>query len=249
MKLFFGRFKKLNVALILLVLTVSCVILVMYSPQPPAPAPIIVMPFPYRIPAQRIPLFERWVPMSWSWAWRLKQAVFGRPKVVSFTVSVLTASNATKVPRRPDFVSNDGIQVWVLSSSHAIKPRAGVELLSAVGITTADGIEAQLFQGNTISVDGVTANVGAAADLFSRLRPGKTDLTAIITYSEAVTNQTAISGSAGSIASVSIRTNLAIAARVQVPEGRALFIMDGGHVLTDGKRAGVLISVERLPKK
>jgi hypothetical protein len=51
------------------------------------------------------------------------------------------------------------------------------------------------------------------------------------------------------MASVSIRTNLAIAARVRVPEGRALFIMDGGHALTDGKRAGVLISVERLPKK
>jgi hypothetical protein len=249
MKLFFGRFRGLKATLILLVLAVSCLILVMYSPQPPAPAPIIVMPFPYRIPAQRIPLFERWVPMSWSWAWRLKQAVFGRARVVSFAVSVLTSANAPVEVGEPDFVSNDGIQVWVLSSSRAIKPAPGVELLSSSRITRADGMEAQLFIGNSISAAGVTANVGVEADLFSRPRPGRTDLTAIITYSESVTNGTAISGNPAGTASVSIRTNLAVAVRVQVPDGRSLFIMDGGRGLTNGNRAGVLISVERPIKK
>jgi hypothetical protein len=79
-------------------------------------------------------------------------------------------------------------------------------------------------------------------DLLPRLRANSVDLSAILTFAEAVTNSAAaieLSGTNG----ISIRTNLAVAVRVNIPTGSGVFLLDSSQEMTNGKRIGFILSV------
>ncbi len=69
----------------------------------------------------------------------------------------------------------------------------------------------------------------------ARKHRNSTDLTALICFSEAVTNQLDAS-------LVSIRTNLALAIRLEIPNGKGAFLLDTKLGATNQGSVGVIIS-------
>jgi len=100
-----------------------------------------------------------------------------------------------------------------------------------------------MYVGNTLSIGATPGNAAVVMDFSPRVRRDSTDLTAFITVSEAMTNQTAPMAGQASINAVSIQTNFAAAARVQIPHGSGVFPLNDGRAVANGKRVGVLISV------
>jgi len=98
-----------------------------------------------------------------------------------------------------------------------------------------------MFVGESIVLNGSTNDVGLKAAFFPRVRKESTDLFAVISFSELVTNQPDVpyGFKAGSV--VSIRTNLDFAARLQVPKGSGFLLLDGNSVGAARKRFGALI--------
>ena len=233
-------------------------------PSPPAPpASVIVMPLPYSIPRQRISLFDAWVPRnpSWAWLWRLKEQIQGRRKTFDLATTIIDFTSAgdsflTNFPAaKPAFTNTNGLKIWLMGDPEltalrgGLKRVPGADVLSAGRITTADGMEAQLFSGNTISINGSPGNVGMAINLLPHVRRDSTDLTTIITFSETITNQPGATLDSSQTSTISIQTDFAVAARIQIPKATGVFLLDTGSGAPNHKRIGVILSVNPPPPK
>jgi len=246
-------------------ITLSCFIIVLVvgyllvlCPAPPAPpAPVIVMPLPYRIPPQKLSLFDTWVPQKpgWAWLWRLKSLIVGLQKHIHITATFIDLTNSGEsfltnaALAKPQFTNTNGLRVWLLGDKELTALRRnlertpGTDLLTSAGITTASGMEARLFSGNTIPINGFPTSVGLSVDLLPRARRDATDVTTIITFSEAVTNQPGATPGPSQTGAVSMQTNLAVAARIQVPKAMGVFLLDAGSGAPHPKRIGVILSI------
>jgi hypothetical protein len=235
-------------------LAISCVILLlgaglflMLRRSEPAPvAPVMVISLPYKIPRQKVSLFDRWVPRraSWSWLWRFKETVLGRPKVCDLRATVVDFAGSgesflTSHPLPPPaFADANGLKIWLLSQSEInslnrdLRQVSGPEILYMPGITTADGMQAQLTSGNTIPIRGSPVTVGLSIDLLSRLRLNGADVTTIITLTEAITNQASGAAEAPATGALDVQTDFKVASRMQVPKGFGAFLLQGPPAAT-----------------
>ena len=222
----------------------------------PNPPPFLVLHRPFSRP---LPLRDRilqWIPAasSWSWVPRLEDIVLGRRKPVNVYADIMALQDSTVgsvhsslALGRPSFSDTNGLQVWFLggrelrSVRDTLKRTPGADFLSHPRISTADGCECSMFVGESIVLNGSTNDVGLKAAFFPRVRKESTDLFAVISFSELVTNQPDVpyGFKAGSV--VSIRTNLDFAARLQVPKGSGFLLLDGNSVGAARKRFGALI--------
>jgi hypothetical protein len=234
-------------------------------PASPAPlATVSVMPLPYSIPSGKISLFDRWVPRqpSWGWLWRLKETIQGRPKVCDLAATVIdfAASGDSLLTNlslpKADYADTNGQRIWLLSETRLnalrrdLSQMPGAELVCSPRITTADGRQACVMSGSTIPIQGVLRSVGLSMEFLPHLRPDATDLTTIITLTEAITNQVGMSAGPPSTGATGVQTNLAVAARIQVPKWRGVFLLGTPSAAGNHKRIGVLLSVTTpTPKK
>src|SRR5215471_3328083 len=60
----------------------------MFTRQSPLPSAVTILPPGYNIPPQKASIPDRWISRKWGWYWRLKQRVFGPPKIVSLAALV-----------------------------------------------------------------------------------------------------------------------------------------------------------------
>jgi len=256
---------KRLVAVVCLILVLGGGVFLALRPARPVPlAPVVVMPLPYSIPPQKVSLFDRWVPRqpSWAWLWRLKETIAGRPKVCDLAATVFdfTGSGEAFLTNfslpKPEYADATGLSIWILSEAElsALRPRLrqtpGAEVLQSARIITADGEQARLTSGNTIPIQGVSTSVGLSVDFLPRMRPEATDITTIITLSEVVTNRPGTTAGSSPIGATCVQTNLAVAARIQVPKGSGVFLLEGPSAAANQKRIGVLLSVNSpKPKK
>ncbi len=223
-----------------------------FRPSPPVPA--VVMPLPNGIPAQKPTLLERSIPPTWGWAWRLKDLVFGRIKPITLKAAIIDCrglSNSVSpllLLREPQFATTNGLQVWILSEDELDAVRRGLlqtpgnEILAQPRVLGGDGIECILYEGTTLSVDGIQRAVGFNADFLPRLRRDSTDLFVVITHTAAVINQGTATTGLPVAQSVSIRTNVLVAARIQIPKGSGAFLLNDDRGVTNGRRVAVTIS-------
>lgn len=229
----------------------------------PAPvAPVIVMPLPYTIPRQKVSLFDRWVPRraSWSWLWRLKETIVGRPKICDLKATVVDfaasgESFLTSHPLPPPaFADANGLKIWLLSQSDIntlnrnLRQEPGPEILYIPRITTAYGGQAQLRAGSTFPIRGFPVTVGLSIDFFPRLRPNSTDVTAIISLTEVITNQATRAADSTAAGTVDLQTDFKVASRIQVPKGFGAFLLQGPPSAASQKRIGVVLSVNAVPQ-
>ena len=195
----------------------------------------------------------RWIPQtrSWAWVWRVEETVVGQRKPVNVyaeVVSLADPSPATlsSVALGPaSFSHTNGLQVWLLGADELKALRARLKQTPETEpsfrprMSTADGIECQMFQGQSIALGGSTNQVGLTLGCCARVHPDHTDLTACIALSELVTNDAA--GLGGSAPLISIQTNLDTALRLQIPKGRGVFLFDQSARESGRKSIGVII--------
>jgi hypothetical protein len=78
--------------------------------------------------------------------------------------------------------------------------------------------------------------------MFATARQDSTDLTSVLTFTEVATNRTDAAGRSAVNQAFSIRTNVAVASRIQIPKGNGVFLLNTDHSAPDGKMIGVIIS-------
>jgi hypothetical protein len=216
--------------------------------QPPSLPPVMVMPLPYSIPPPKLSAFDRWIPRkpSSNWAWRLKQTFMGRPKVCTLLATVVDCTGAvqwslTNQPLpTPAFSDTNGLRIWLLGEAELgaldrrLRQAPGTEVLYVPRITTANGMQARLASLSVVGVAGTSAQVGLTMDFLPHVCRSTNDVTAVISHTE-------VNYGAGK---TGILTNMAVAARVQVPEGFGVFLLEGPPAAPGKKRLGVLLSVK-----
>jgi hypothetical protein len=255
--------KRLVTLFGLIMALVVGVLVVFRSPPTTPPAPIVVMPQSYAFPRQRISFFGKWVPRnpSWAWLWRLKELIAGRFKTIDLTATFIGCNSSSEffltdlsLPK-PQFTNAAGLKIWLLDDADMnslrgrFKRTPGVELLASPRITTADGMKARLFSGTTVAIDGLPVSVGVSVDLLGRVRRESTDLTVLLTYSEAITNQPSPVPDSPPTNAISVQTGLAVAARLQIPTASGAFLLDNSPGTTNHNRIGVLLTITPPPSK
>ncbi len=222
---------------------------------PTQPAPFLVLDEPYRTPLAFRDKLGRWIPTapSWSWAWRLEQALFGRRKPLNLSFDVVKLTNSAPpwvseaALQAPHFSATNGLQAWFLAATQikALRERLrttpGAETVTRSKLSTADGVEARLFQGQSILYRGCTNHVGLTVDCFGRVHEQSTDLFVAIQFSEVANNAAIIGADADSGEGVAFRTNLDAAVRLQLPKGNGLFLLDSAPRNANQQRIGLIL--------
>jgi hypothetical protein len=241
--------------------SIACLALVFFAvglvcSHEPKPAAFLVLHKPVSMP---MPLRDRllaWFPAaaSWNWMTHLQDLLFGRRKPINIYTDIISlrdASGGTLSSRlaldAPSFSATNGVQVWLLSARELkslrerLKRTPGAEFVSHPRISTADGVEASIYTGESVALNGATNQVGLEAAFFPRVHRQSADLIAMIAYSEVVTNESGASNSLNEASAVTIQTNLDVAVRLQIPKGSGLLLLDGRSADPMPKRFGLLI--------
>jgi hypothetical protein len=250
------RFAQLSTfpwRLLVLLLLACAAVGVVVSLRPPRPAPFIVLRQPYHMPVPLRDRLTRWIPATphWTWAWRLEEAMFGKRKAVNLSAEVMSLADLSGPAisslslGAASFAHTNGLQVWLLRADELkalrehLKPAPETDRPLRPRISTADGVECQLFQGQSVSLSGPPSQVGLSLGCCARVHADYTDLMACITLSELVTNEAVVPG--GSSPLVSIQTNLDIALRLCIPKGSGFFLFDRSARDSGRKTIGVII--------
>ena len=223
--------------------------------RPTALAPVTILREPYSSSELLRDRLCRWVPAtpSWGWLWHFQEAVFGRRKSVNVSVDVFTlAYPPSSTPSgfslgEPSFTGTNGLQVWVLALAKLEELRKRFEeipgnaRLCRPRVSTGDGIDTSLFQGQQIVMKGFTNDVGLAARFFPRVRRDFTDLVVIFKLSGVVTNQAIEPDGVAQPPAVSIETNLNVAAKLQISRGSGMFLLNKGREANQ-KSIGIILN-------
>jgi type II secretory pathway component GspD/PulD (secretin) len=167
--------------------------------------------------------------------------------IIMLPDSTRAALLSSRVLASPTFLTPGGLQAWLIHDAEfkALQERfrqtPGVDFLSSPRIMTADGVQATLFSGESISLHGLKNDVGTRLDCFPRVRSQSTDLFVNVTFSEASTNPAGTAAALGTAGLISIQTNLDIAARLQIPKGSGVLFLNGIPGEANHKVFGLLI--------
>src|SRR4051794_11754647 len=221
--------------------------------------PIVVLPFPYSIPPQKGPLPDRWIPRSWGWLWRTKEIILGRPRIVTLQPSVFEFIHPADsllvdhVLGTPGFQNTNGLKIWLAPQPLIRELRQSLEqtnisrLVVTAQITTGDKGQASMSCSETVPINGTNQEFGLKADFLPLIHPESVDLMSILTVSELHTNRVGPVEQAQSVG-LSVRTNLGVAARLQIPRGSGVFILQSSTAFAEGKVIGLILTSD-LPKR
>ena len=239
---------------LLVLLLLACVAVgVLVNLRSPQSAPFIVLRQPFHMPLPLRDRLTRWIPVTphWAWAWRLEEAVFGKHKPVNLSAEVISLTDSSSPTLSslalgpPSFSHTNGLQVWLLGTDQLktlhehLKPAPGTDPPLRPRISTADGMECWLFQGQSVLLSGSPSQVGLSLGCCARVHPDYTDLMTCITLSELVTNEAVAAGESPPL--VSIQTNLDTSLRLRIPKGSGIFLFDRSAPDSGRKTIGVII--------
>ncbi len=234
------------------------VVLLSLALRRPAPADPIILGGPFSKPLLVRDRLAQLGPSSsaWTWLWGKADVIFGRRKIINIITEAVAAPDsegADLLSRlslgEPDFVESGRLQVWFLRADKMKSFRAqlrglpGAEILGAARFMTADGTGASLFQGESVVLKALTNEVGLKVDIFPRARPLGTDLIASLNYSRVMTNENAFSREGSSVTERVIHTDLEVAARLQIPIGGGVLLLNPHADEAGGKRFGFIIEL------
>ena len=210
-----------------------------------------------KIPPQPATLFERWIPISWSWLWRLRDFIRGPLAGILIDAQIIDCTGlsdqamADLLPE-PALAETNGLRGWVLDDTaltvlqRQIQTTGVGHVIGHPRVQTAHGIQAALSVGNAHpSFPGL--NIGLSLDSLPLIQPGGAELTVILTMTGAVTNRppgfsvTEPVGQSDGAVGISIQTNLAAAARWELPDGTGFFLL-GPSVSNDSRRICVIVT-------
>jgi len=250
--------KRIRIALLVVLLAVAGLVLVIHPPSTLSPE-INVLSSSYQMQARDLPVPDRWIPPTWGWLWRLRYALLGTPARVQIEARnfALTDASALRLkellkPWKPA-ASTNGIEAWILPDREFSTLRKQIGALpdyitlSRPRVDTGHGIESRLSVATTVPIDGGQVPVGTFADFLPEVHGKSVVLTTVMTFTEALTNRLETQGETPSNTLVSLRTNLSLAARLQLPEGHHAILLQRRQESPDSKIAGVMISSKVKP--
>lgn len=235
------------------------------APFTPIRASAEFLPAGSRIPAYPASWFERWVPMSWAWLWRLHDRIRGPLASILIDAKIIDCTGLSElvmagVLPEPALTETNGLRGWILDGPTLAAlerqlEQAGGQVLTSPRVQTAHGIHSSMSVGNTVPVPGGSVQVGLVLELFPLLQPDGTELMSILALTEAITNRVPSLASPQGTAQLpgavqrSVVTNLAAAARWTLPDGTGFFMLGTG-ASDDSRRIGAVVSVTvKRPRK
>jgi hypothetical protein len=185
---------------------------------------VVILPFPVQQSAS-----PRLLGLAKVLVWRVKAMLSGNLHLITLEGSAIGLHSPSgyidfSMPQA-EYAGTNGIQVWSLSNDTLadLVIRLGrsdrAEMLSRIGMQTADRMEGSAFNAQSMLIGSNNLPVGISWDVMPRHFKDSIDLTSTVSITEAVTNNTD-----GTV--VSVRTNLAVAARVLIPYGSGLVILN-----------------------
>jgi hypothetical protein len=213
----------------ILLIFITCICLLdLRRPRPAA----VILPLPDPKPTRLQALIDQ----SWSWLqFHLpgkRKGILVRAKVLKFSRNPVVADQVLGNAA----ASNGDVRIWVFEEAgrdvitRRLDQSPDLEMICQPGIQSASGIPGSMTTGSTVLVNGKPQFAGIELDSVAKCRNDGVDLATTIRFTEPVTNGAAL---------VSIKTNLAVRSRIQVPrKGGALVL--SGH--TNGSAMAVLFS-------
>ena len=205
------------------------------------------MPFPVQ---ERTP--PRWRRIVSGWLERSKRLLLGPARTITLKAGLIDFKDPLILSNlalpKAEFSGTNGVRVWFVNDSElkALRGRVaktpGAVVIANPGVMTADGMRSEVSITRQISINGTNQTVGLVLRFLPHARRGSTDLTSILVFTEAVTNRTEAVADMRQTNDISIRTNVAIAARFQIRTGKSIFLLNTDRSVTNGKTTGVIIS-------
>ena len=195
----------------------------------------------------------RWLPMRFAWVGRIDQAVFGKRKSISLAFDFYDLDSSTSIVAvgrdlgRPTFSETNGLSVWLLSPAELQAVRERLTLSPATSVfhprvSTGDGIRCSLRQSQTVTIGHTPLQAGLTLDCETRIHDRSTDLLVALQLSEPAYAPAATGTSDRASTPNSIRTNLDLALRLQVPKGNGVFLVRDGIAAAGTPPIAVLLS-------
>ena len=243
--------------LLLLLLPALAGLLLLLRPTPPPR--IVILPVPEGFSTTRRTLGDRLLGLVPIWGWRLKQAIVGPATGIGIRGTIIELSGpedailSEVAGTGVVLAETNGLRAWSMSDAdmktilRRLESGSGGQVVSSPSVVTSDGVTAVLSVSQTVPIAGTATAVGVILSVLPRVRRDSTDLTTVIVLTEAITNQTgagvAPNGLAVTNTTISIHTNLATAARIQIPDGSGVFLLQAARGATSPRCTGVFISV------
>jgi hypothetical protein len=161
------------------------------------------------------------LPGPWRWYTSRKVHILIEMPVMTFSTQAATQAS----PEGLCLTNGEGMRAWILPPEDLKKWRLqlkgvqGAVVENAMRLTTYDGGQAAISQGNSFPTGTSSVFSGIRADLLPKVRKGSFNLVVGLTSTET------ISSPPGTISGV--QTNFAAACRVMVPNGGGL-VVDAG---------------------
>lgn len=213
-------------------------------------ATVTILPPGHVIQAMPGPTLDRFIPARWGWLWKLRYAVFGKPATVEVEHTFFQfSSDAEGVALRtlktlPVLVSSNGLSGWVieLPGATVLKDRLNQQpgAVSRVGrVTLGAGVVATLSSSTGPAVSGMPVSPGMSSTYAVRTRGNGVEISGAFVAWDVMTN--AASGMVRDLPVFALATNLAMAASMFVPEGKAVFLHADRASDVSQSSAGVLL--------
>jgi hypothetical protein len=118
----------------------------------------------------------------------------------------------------------------------------GYETIASPRITTGHAVQANLLQTTTVGGKGTPILAGVFFNCLPCARGKSTDLTVAICHSDVVADPPASLAAAIAANAFRLHTNLVLVAKMLIPPGNGVFLLDTNHADPRGRRVGVFIS-------
>ena len=223
-----------------------------FMPNSALPPEATILPSDHSIRSKELPLPDRWIPPTWGWLWRLRYALLGKPATIEIKnefVRLAPSSDpllADALSGYDPLAATNGVRIWILPDGELsvlrrrLEGLEGYEVIASPRITSGHGAQANFAQ--TTTIGGAQVPFGVFFNCLTCARGKTTVLTAAMTHSEAVPNLTTTVAAAVSRNSTRIHTNLTLAAKMQIPPGNGVFLLDTNHADPLGRHVGIFIS-------
>jgi hypothetical protein len=192
--------------------------------------------------------------MTWGWLWRLRSALLPANPTIDIETKLVRLSNSGQsllveaLEGRTPLANSNGVHAWVLSEQDFLD-MFGSRLwqkhdysVRISRMTTGPGVLANQSMTTMVPIDDAQVSVG---DSFTQavLNRGKSvELTGSYISWEAVTNTS--TGLSGQKETISLRTNLTLAANLLLPPGQGVFLLDTNRANTESSGTGLFISAK-----
>ncbi|HKQ40404.1 MAG TPA: hypothetical protein VJ063_20195 [Verrucomicrobiae bacterium] len=213
--------------MLVVVLAIALTILLLRDGEVPR---VVLLPANTSLAPKRL-AFDGWVPMSWAWYWRTKDFVLGHSRSVVIDATVASFPAQGVLPSFPPAIKSiTNLHIYFVRTNEAVRMRqeltsSGGSYSTACRITTAHGIHTRM-----VSASGQPTSPSFSLEVLARQRGDCTDL---LTSIEATGFGTGITTAI---------TNLAMAARIQIPKEHALFILKTTERTGDPATLGVILT-------